>query len=77
MAQQQQQQQQPIMTEPELAGARPLVPLGHVVEAAARRAQEQYAQVAAELPMLAPDARCARGCKGGRSVFVVLFACQC
>lgn len=43
--------------EPDLAGARPAVPLSHVAEAAAARLQSQLAALLADLPASAPPAR--------------------
>jgi len=58
MAQQQQQQQHAASGEPELAGARPIISVAHVIEAVSHRVQSQFAELLGDLPAQPPDARC-------------------
>lgn len=44
--------------EPELAGARPVVTVGHVIEAVTHRVQTQFADLLGDLPAQRPDVRC-------------------
>jgi hypothetical protein len=47
--------------EPELAGARPITSIAHVVEAVAHRVQSQFAQLIGDMPASAPEARRVEG----------------